>query len=112
MFNRSFRSLVESSCRPSALLLLGVRGGQCCRAVGRESLVSWVVSVSVVLLGLVIIVYQGWSLEGVIVFLRGIVGALLSVILGCVIVPGIPGILFLVFRAFSGIFSWHGALGF
>ena len=47
----------------------------------RESLVSWVVSVS-------IIVFQGWSLEG------GALcscGALLFVVLGCVVVSGILG---------------------
>lgn len=85
---------MESSCHPSALLLLGGRGESCCRAVERESLVGWVVSVSVVLLGLVVIVYQGWSLEGVIVFLRGnvvcnsrVLGVLLFLVLR--VVPGI-----------------------
>ena len=50
-----------------SLAIVGCWGGEsCCRAVERESLVGWVVLV-------LIIVFQGWSLEGVIVFLRGIV---------------------------------------
>ena len=51
----------------------------------RESLVSWVVLVS-------IIVFQGWSLEGSLCSC----GALLSVILGCVGIPGTPGYLVFV----------------
>ena len=90
---------MESSCHPSALLLLGGRGESCCRAVEGESLVSWVVSVSVVLLGLVVIVYQGWSLEGSLCFF----GALLSVILGSRV------LLFVVVSGTLGvILAWHG----
>ena len=84
---RFIHLLVESSRRPSAWLSLGVRGESCCRAVEREALVCWVVSVS-------IIMFQGWSLEGVIVFLRGS------------IISGVS--LFLVFRVFFnlGFLAW------